>query len=110
MRAILIQTDFGPDHLSASAMVGVCRGVCPELPIYEATHMIRQFDVLNASDALMYNLPFWKETVFVSVVDPGVGTRRRSCTLQVHPGHLCLPRPGRLRLLRGPPGLRRDLL
>ncbi|WP_295747918.1 SAM-dependent chlorinase/fluorinase [uncultured Oscillibacter sp.] len=87
MRAILIQTDFGPDHLSASAMTGVCRGVCPELSIYEATHMIRPFDVLNASDALMYNLPFWKETVFVSVVDPGVGTRRRSCAAKLRDGN-----------------------
>lgn len=87
MRAILIQTDFGADHLSASAMVGVCRGVCPELPIYEATHMIRPFDVLNASDALMYNLPFWKETVFVSVVDPGVGTTRRSCAAKLRDGN-----------------------
>ena len=87
MNAILIQTDFGLDHLCASAMVGACRGVCPDLNIYEATHTIRQFDVLNASDALMYNLPFWRETVFVSVVDPGVGTSRRSCVAKLRDGN-----------------------
>lgn len=106
MRAILIQTDFGPDHLSASAMVGVCRGVCPELPIYEATHMIRQFDVLNASDALMYNLPFWKETVFVSVVDPGVGTARKACVALLKDGnYVVTPDNGTLTHLSRSPGI-----
>ena len=87
MNAILIQTDFGLDHLCASAMVGACRGVCPDLNIYEATHTIRQFDVLNASDALMYNLPFWRETVFVSVVDAGVSTACRSCVAKLRDGN-----------------------
>lgn len=88
MLAIVMQTDFGIENLSVSSMVGVCRGVSPELKIYDATHAVRQFDVLNASDCLMYNLPFWpSDTVFVSVVDPGVGTARRSCVAKLKSGH-----------------------
>ena len=73
--AVVMQTDFGTDNLSVSTMKGVCRQICPELDLFDSTHAIRTFDVLAASDALVYTIPFWpEETVFVSVVDPGVGT------------------------------------
>ena len=68
-----MQTDFGVDNLSVATMRGVAMIVDPELRVFDATHAINQFDVLAASDALIYTIPFWPEgTVFVSVVDPGV--------------------------------------
>lgn len=85
--AIVMQTDFGVDNLSVSTMKGVCRQVCGELDLFDSTHAIRPFDVLAASDALVYAMPYWPEgTVFVSVVDPGVGTARRSCVAKLNNG------------------------
>lgn len=85
--AVVMQTDFGVDNISVSTMKGVCRRVHEKLSIYDSTHAIRPFDVLAASDALIYTIPFWPEgTVFVSVVDPGVGTARRSCVAKLQNG------------------------
>ena len=82
-----MQTDFGVDNISVSTMKGVCLGVCPKLRVFDSTHAIRPFDVLAASDALIYTIPFWpKGTVFVSVVDPGVGTARKSCVARLKNG------------------------
>ena len=86
-RPVVMQTDFGVGNLSVSTMKGVCRIVDPALDVYDATHAIRTFDVLAASDALVYTIPFWPEgTVFVSVVDPGVGTARKSCVAKLKNG------------------------
>ena len=59
--AVVMQTDFGTDNLSVSTMKGVCRQICPELDLFDSTHAIRTFDVLAASDALVYTIPFWPE-------------------------------------------------
>jgi len=82
-----MQTDFGVENISVSTMKGVCRQVSENLDVFDSTHAVREFDVLNASDALIYTIPFWPEgTVFVSVVDPGVGTSRRSCVARLKNG------------------------
>ena len=80
MSYLVVQTDFGTGSLSVSAMHGVCAMVDPSLRVDDGNNDVRPFDVLNASDSLVYLLPYWPEgTVFVSVVDPGVGTKRKSC-------------------------------
>ena len=85
--AIVMQTDFGVENLSVCTMYGVCRIVDPELDVFDATHAVPKFDVLTASESLMYTMPFWpKGTVFVSVVDPGVGTKRRACVAKLKNG------------------------
>jgi len=96
--AVVMQTDFGTDNLSVSTMKGVCRQISPELDLFDATHAVRPFDVLNASDSLVYTIPFWPAgTVFVSVVDPGVGTARRSCVAKLKNGsYLVTPDNGTL--------------
>jgi S-adenosylmethionine hydrolase len=84
--ALVMQTDFGPG-IAVCAMKAVCHSVDSDLKIYDGTHHIRQFDVLTASDTLMYYLPYWpRDTVFISVVDPGVGTKRRSCVARLKNG------------------------
>lgn len=101
-KAIVMQTDFGVDNLSVSTMFGVCRIVDSELDVYNSTHAITQFDMPNASDALMYTIPFWPEdTVFVPVVDPGVGTKRRTCVARLKTGqYVVTPDNGTLTALR----------
>ena len=87
MAYLVIQTDFGTGSLSVSAMHGVCAMVDPDLKVADGNNVVDQFNVLDASESLMYLLPYWPEgTVFVSVVDPGVGTARRSCVAKLKSG------------------------
>ena len=84
---IVMMTDFGADNIGTAAMKGVAASVDESLRLEDLTHSIEPFNVWQASDALMYAEPFWpKGTVFVSVVDPGVGTKRRACVAKLKDG------------------------
>ena len=84
MKPLVLQSDFGHADGAVSAMYGVAVGVCDALKIYDLTHDIPQYDIWEASYRLIQTVRYWPEgTVFVSVVDPGVGSRRRcvvACT------------------------------
>ena len=67
MAHVIIQTDFGTGSMSVSAMHGVCAVVDPELKVDDGNNDVAQFNVLDASESLMYLMPYWpKGTVFVS--------------------------------------------
>lgn len=77
--ALVFQTDFGLGDGAVSAMYGVAHGVDSELRIFDLTHDIPQYNIWEASYRLIQTVTYWAEgTVFVSVVDPGVGTDRKS--------------------------------
>jgi S-adenosylmethionine hydrolase len=101
-RPVVLQTDFGEGSVSVSTMKGVCRIVDPTLEVFDSTHSVRQFDTLSASDALYYVIPFWPAgTVFVSVVDPGVGTSRKSCVALLENGsYIVTPDNGTLTYIK----------
>lgn len=85
---IVWQTDFGLKWGAVAAMRGVCKQVDPSLECVDITHEIEQYNILAASREIMYVEPFWpKGTVFVSVVDPGVGTDRRACVAALKDGN-----------------------
>ena len=53
------------------------------LPLHDLTHEIPAYNIWEASYRLYQTLQYWPEgTVFVSVVDPGVGTERKSVVLK----------------------------
>ena len=77
--ALVFQTDFGLADGAVSAMYGVAHGVDSELRIFDLTHYIPQYNIWEASYRLIQTVTYWAPgTVFVSVVDPGVGTNRKS--------------------------------
>lgn len=85
--AIVMQTDFTRDTSDVCTMHGVCMMVDPTLRIFDNTHAIPNFDTYQASLALKYVVDFWPQgTVFVSVVDPTVGTARRACVAKLKNG------------------------
>lgn len=85
--AIVMQTDFTKDTADVCTMHGVCMMVDPTLRIFDNTHSIPSFDTYQASLDLKYVVDFWPEgTVFVSVVDPTVGTSRRACVAKLKNG------------------------
>ncbi len=84
--AIVLQTDFGMG-ISTNAMEGVINLVDPSIRIYHNTHDIPAFNTYVASVDLAYNIDYWPSgTIFVSVVDPGVGTSRRGVVAQLANG------------------------
>jgi S-adenosylmethionine hydrolase len=76
---VVIQTDFGLKDGAVSAMRGVMQSVDPSLVVSDLTNEITPFNIWEAAYRLHQTAPYWpKGTVFVSVVDPGVGTNRKS--------------------------------
>lgn len=87
-RALVIQTDFGTKDGAVAAMKGVAFAVDPRLPLFDLSHENTPYDIWEAAYRLKQTVPYWPVgTVFVSVVDPGVGTARGSIVLQTKSGH-----------------------
>lgn len=104
---IVMQTDFGLSDGAVSAMYGVAMSVNPTLRIFDLTHDIPPFNIWDASYRLYQTTSYWPEgTVFVSVVDPGVGTDRLSVVAKTATGHYVVtPDNGTLTHLKGDPGI-----
>lgn len=86
---LVFQTDFTYAEGAVSSMYGVVKSVDRELEIIDGTHYIPRYDVWSASYRLYQSLPFWPAgTIYVSVVDPGVGTSRRACAARTADGHI----------------------
>ncbi len=87
MNPLVYQTDFGLVDGAVSAMYGVAYSVNPELRIHDLTHDITPFNIWEASYRLIQTINYWPEnTVFVSVVDPGVGSDRKSVVVKTKSG------------------------
>ena len=87
MNPLIFQTDFGVQDGAVSAMYGVAYTVCPELRVFDLTHEIEPYNIWDASYRLIQAVAYWPEgTVFVSVVDPGVGSTRRSIVAKTQSG------------------------
>ena len=87
MDPLVFQTDFGLVDGAVSAMYGVAYSVNPALRIHDLTHDITPFHIWEASYRLIQTIHYWPEnTVFVSVVDPGVGSDRRSVVARTKSG------------------------
>lgn len=85
--ALVFQTDFGLKDGAVSAMKGVAYGVDDDLDMYDLTHGITPFDIWEGAYRLHQTADYWPEgTVFVSVVDPGVGTERKSIVMESEGG------------------------
>lgn len=79
LSALVLMTDFGLRDGAVAAMKGVARGVNTTLDVVDLTHEIPAFNILEGGYRLRQTAPYWAAgTVFVIVVDPGVGTNRKS--------------------------------
>jgi S-adenosylmethionine hydrolase len=85
---LVFQSDFGTKDGAVAAMKGVAVGVSADLRIHDLTHEIPTFNIWEAALRLEQTATYWPSgTVFVSVVDPGVGTDRKSVVLKTESGH-----------------------
>ena len=84
---LVLQSDFGIRDAAVASMKGVAVGVSRDLDIYDLTHEVPAFNIWEASLRLAEVADYWPTgTVFVSVVDPGVGTARKSVVLKTKSG------------------------
>lgn len=99
--ALVFQTDLGLTDGSVAAMKGVALGVNPTLQLHDLTHLIPPFNIWEAAVRLRQAVPYWPAgTVFVSVVDPGVGTGRRAVVVRTRGGrYVVTPDNGTLTFL-----------
>ncbi|WP_033827613.1 SAM hydrolase/SAM-dependent halogenase family protein [Bacillus andreraoultii] len=85
---LVIQTDFGVSDGAVAAMYGVAISVSKDLRIFDLTHDIPQYNIWDASYRLFQTISYWPEnTVFISVVDPGVGSERKSIVVKTKSNH-----------------------
>jgi S-adenosylmethionine hydrolase len=79
-------TDFGTQDGAVSAMKGVAYSVSQDLLISDLSH--ENPSIFEGAYRLFQTEQFWPDgTVFVAVVDPGVGTQRLSVVLETRTGH-----------------------
>lgn len=99
-------TDFGLTDHYVGAMKGVALGICPEASLIDVTHGIAPQDVLGGALELAAACPYFPSgTVFVVVVDPGVGSTRRAIAVEAGGQRFVAPDNGVLTLAcaRTPP-------
>ena len=100
-KIVVYQSDFGLKDGAVSEMKGVAMGVSPDLKLFDLTHEIPAYDIWQAAYRLEQSVRYWPAgTVIVSVVDPGVGTARKSVVLKTKSGHFIVtPDNGTLTLV-----------
>jgi S-adenosylmethionine hydrolase len=83
---ITFLTDFGLEDDFVGVCHGVIRRIAPEVEIIDITHGIQPHGVLQGAIVLANTLPYLPAGVHLAVVDPGVGSDRRSIALRSSDG------------------------
>ena len=86
---VVFMSDFGTGDGAVSAMHGVAASVSRKLRLEDLTHEIPQFNIWEASYRLIQTMTYWPAgTVFICVIDPGVGSERNSVAVLTGSGHI----------------------
>ncbi|MHA6602863.1 SAM hydrolase/SAM-dependent halogenase family protein [Aerococcus urinae] len=98
---LVFQSDFGLNDGAVSAMTGVVVTVDESLSIHHLTHNIPPYDIYLAGYRLYQTYSYWPQgTIFVSIVDPGVGYQQKSVIALLDSGHyIVTPNNGTLSFL-----------
>lgn len=100
---IVFMTDFGHVDDAVPICKGVMLGIAPQARIVDLTHDVVPFNILQAARFLSGTAPYYAPgTVFVTVVDPGVGSTRKAIVALTKRGqYFVLPDNGLLTLFSG---------
>jgi S-adenosylmethionine hydrolase len=80
---IALLTDFGTTDIYVGVMKGVIRKICAQADIIDISHTIQPQDICHGAFALLNAYRYFPtRTIFVAVVDPGVGSARRPVAVQ----------------------------
>ena len=80
---VVFMTDFGILDDSVALCKGVMYGITPNLRIVDLTHQVDAFSIRDGARFLFGATPYFPAgTVFVVVVDPGVGSSRKAVVVK----------------------------
>src|SRR6476620_5288893 len=80
---IALLSDFGARDHYAGTMKGVMIGICPDVTIVDITHEVSPHDVMEGTLQLAASYRYFPAgTIFLAVVDPGVGSSRRGIAVE----------------------------
>lgn len=86
---IVLVTDYGTKDFYVGALHGAISSVSARARIHDATHEVTSFDIEEGAYTLSRMAGLWPAgTVFVVIVDPGVGTSRRGIALRTKAGRV----------------------
>lgn len=104
---VVFMTDFGVVDDSVALCKGVMYSVAPDLRIVDLTHQVTAFSILDGARYLEgSSLYFPAGTVFVVVIDPGVGSARKAVVVKSKRGqYFVLPDNGLMTLVQDRDGL-----
>jgi S-adenosylmethionine hydrolase len=105
--AIVFMTDFGTANDAVAICKAVIIGIAPETRIMDITHQVTPFQIEEGARFLAGVSPYYPaSTVFLSVVDPGVGTSRKAVIVKSKKGqYFVLPDNGLVTLVLDRDGL-----
>jgi S-adenosylmethionine hydrolase len=106
-QTIVFMTDFGVVDDSVAICRGVMYSIMPEVRIVDLTHQVTPFSILDGARFLYGATPYYPAgTVFVVVVDPGVGSTRKAIVAKSKRGqYFVLPDNGVLTLVEQRDGI-----
>jgi S-adenosyl-L-methionine hydrolase (adenosine-forming) len=104
---IVFMTDFGVVDDSVALCKGVMYSIAPELRIVDLTHEVTPFSILDGARFLYGASPYFPAgTVFVTVIDPGVGSARKAVVVKTKRGqYFVLPDNGLMTLVQDRDGI-----
>jgi S-adenosyl-L-methionine hydrolase (adenosine-forming) len=104
---IVFMTDFGVLDDSVALCKGVMYGITPNLRIVDLTHQVTPFSILDGARFLFGATPYFPAgTVFVVVIDPGVGSARKALVVKSRRGQFfVLPDNGLMTLVEDRDGV-----
>ncbi|HEL9634432.1 TPA: S-adenosyl-l-methionine hydroxide adenosyltransferase family protein [Streptococcus suis] len=105
---LVLQSDFGLVDGAVSAMIGVALQESRDLVVHNLTHDITPYNIFEGSYRLFQTVEYWPEgTTFVSVVDPGVGSKRKSVVALTEQNHyIVTPDNGTLSFIKKHVGIK----
>jgi S-adenosylmethionine hydrolase len=104
---IVFMTDFGTVDDSVAICRGVMYSIAPGVRIVDLTHQVTPFSILDGARFLYGASPYYPAgTVFVVVVDPGVGSTRKAVVVKSKRGqYFVLPDNGLMTLVQDRDGI-----
>jgi S-adenosylmethionine hydrolase len=104
---IVFMTDFGTVDDSVAICKGVMYSISPEVRIVDLTHEVTPFSILDGARFLYGTIPYYAPgTVFIVVVDPGVGSTRKAVVVKSKRGqYFVLPDNGLMTLVQDRDGI-----
>ena len=104
---IVFMTDFGVVDDSVALCKGVMYGIAPNLRIVDLTHQVNAFSIRDGARFLFGATPYFPAgTVFVAVVDPGVGSSRKAVVVESKRGQFfVLPDNGLMTMVEDRDGI-----